>query len=588
MTWLNNMRVGGKITLLVALMLAGLILVACLGVLSVWKMNNEINAMYDYDLKALSLAEEANIALISSQRSLRNMIIERDDAEAVQARKRNYQDHVARIRGRLGDMETLILKPENVELWKKTKAALETALSEQNDIFAAVEKNAGLVEVRTILAEAAGATNTVDNLMTDLAQAMAEEAKARYDYTDELYHDTLILCISVSVAVLLLGLLFGLLIRRATADPLVAVAGKATLVAGGDLNQEFHLVRNDEIGTLASALEQMVVNLRARIAEAEQKSLEAEEQSRKAGEAMVEAKAAQGKAEEGRLAILSAAENVEQVVNRLSTATEQLSAQIEESSRSADIQRDRVTTSATAMEEMNATVLEVARNAGVAAEGSDSAKTKAQTGETIVRKSIDALSMVQRDTGTLRTEMEQLGKQAESIGTIMTVISDIADQTNLLALNAAIEAARAGEAGRGFAVVADEVRKLAEKTMQATKEVGDAISGIQQGTQRSIAAVGSTSTNVDGASGLATESGSALAEIVKEAERTADQVRNIAAAAEEQSAASEEITHSLEEINRIAAETSSVMQQSSQAVMELASQTTQLQGLVQELRRDNG
>ncbi len=276
---------------------------------------------------------------------------------------------------------------------------------------------------------------------------------------------------------------------------------------------------------------------------------------------------------------------MELVVNRLSAATEELSAQVEESSRGTDIQRDRVASSATAMEEMNSTVLEVARNAGVASEGSERARNKARSGEDIVRESIKAIGDVQADTLELKKNMEDLGRQAEAIGTIMTVISDIADQTNLLALNAAIEAARAGEAGRGFAVVADEVRKLAEKTMTATKEVGNAISGIQTGTRKSVGAVERTTGNLDAATGLVKKSGEALAEIVQESVHTADQVRNIATASEEQSAVSEEITRSLDEINRMADETASAMQQSAQAVSELASQSQELLRLVNNLRK---
>lgn len=388
-----------------------------------------------------------------------------------------------------------------------------------------------------------------------------------------------------ALAIMLAMLAGGYIMARAIAGPVKATTEYAQAVAQGDLERTFSVSSRDEVGLLAAALSSMVGSLKTKIAEAEQKSLEAEEQSQKAQEAMIEAKAAKEKAEAGQLAILQAAEQVEQVVNRLSAATEELSAQVEQSGKSTDVQRDRVAQSATAMEEMNSTVREVARNAGVASEGSETARQKASSGSEIVSRSMEALNRVEQSASTMSNEVHSLGRQAESIGQIMVVISDIADQTNLLALNAAIEAARAGEAGRGFAVVADEVRKLAEKTMTATKEVGDAISGIQQGTQRSIVSMQDAAKNVGDAAGLAQQSGKALEEIVVESEQVASQIQAIAAAAEEQSAASEEITRSLDEINSMAGENASAMQQSAQAVAELSQQAHELLTLVSNLRR---
>ena len=170
----------------------------------------------------------------------------------------------------------------------------------------------------------------------------------------------------------------------------------------------------------------------------------------------------------------------------------------------------------------------------------------------------------------------------------MNVINDIADQTNLLALNAAIEAARAGEAGRGFAVVADEVRKLAEKTMTATKEVGDAIRGIQLGTKKNSENVERSGRTIEEATALANESGDALKEIVSLVESTSDQVRSIATASEQQSSASEEINHSIEDVSRISSETSDAMRQSAQAVGELANQAQVLKNLIDQMKEEGG
>ncbi len=273
------------------------------------------------------------------------------------------------------------------------------------------------------------------------------------------------------------------------------------------------------------------------------------------------------------------------ISNRLSSAAAQISAQVEQSSAGAAVQRDRAGEAASAMEQMNAAVLDVARNAADGAQNAGQAMNRAKEGAGLADKVIAAIGRVESLAAHLKDNMRELGGQAEGIGKIMNVISDIADQTNLLALNAAIEAARAGEAGRGFAVVADEVRKLAEKTMNATKEVGEAIGAIQENTRKNVAETEKAVDAVTEGSALAGQSGQALAAIVEMAENTADQVRAIAASAEEQSASSEEITRSVEDINRISAETSEAMTQSAQAVNELAALALQLQGLIEELSR---
>ena len=273
-----------------------------------------------------------------------------------------------------------------------------------------------------------------------------------------------------------------------------------------------------------------------------------------------------------------------QISELVSSAAEELSAQVEQASRGSEVQSERAGETATSMEQMNASVLEVAKSASSAAESADQAKEKAKAGEARVRAVIAAISEVDRQAATLQEYMGELGKQADGIGQVITVIEDIADQTNLLALNAAIEAARAGEAGRGFAVVADEVRKLAEKTMNATKEVASAIASIQQGAAKSVQATRSAAEAVGKSTRLAEESGQALQEIVRIADGTAGQVQSIATASEEQSSASEEINHAVEEINRISSETADGMSQSAKAVAELAKQAMELRRLIEGLQ----
>ena len=282
--------------------------------------------------------------------------------------------------------------------------------------------------------------------------------------------------------------------------------------------------------------------------------------------------------------IVAVAEQALENADRVAAASEQLSAQVEQVSRGAEMQRERVESTATAMNEMNATVLEVARSAGNASEQSEETRRKADGGADLVNKVVKAINGVNTVALGLQENMTELGRQAESIGGVMNVISDIADQTNLLALNAAIEAARAGEAGRGFAVVADEVRKLAEKTMSATQEVGGNIQAIQNSARANINEVTGAVKNINEATDLANASGRALGEIVDLAGANSSIVASIATAAEEQSATSEEINHALADVSRIVAETSDGMTQASAAVQDLAHVAQELKTVVQRLR----
>ena len=352
-------------------------------------------------------------------------------------------------------------------------------------------------------------------------------------------------------------LLIRQIMRQLGEDPgyLAEVAGK---IAAGDLNVTFR--QQKKPGGVYQVLQNMVGTMKDKIAEAEQKSAEAAEQARHADIATQEANQAKVQAERAKAeGMLQAARQLEGVVEVVSAATEQLSALIMQSSRGAEEQSRRVSVTSSAMEEMNATVGEVAENAAKASVTSDSARAKAQDGAQLVSNVVSDITAVQTQSLEVKADMAMLGTQADGIGQIMSVISDIADQTNLLALNAAIEAARAGDAGRGFAVVADEVRKLAEKTMAATQEVGGVIRGIQDGTRKSIAGVDRSVATIENATSRASLSGEALAQIVGLVEQASDQVRSIAAASEEQSASSEEISRSVEQVAAISAETAQAM-----------------------------
>ncbi len=376
-------------------------------------------------------------------------------------------------------------------------------------------------------------------------------------------------------------------VARSISKPIRVMADGAMEVAGGNFKIRLdESIFGGELKTLHSAMRAMLTGLVENISKAEKMAEEAKDQTEKAQVALEEADKARAEAENAkREGMLHASDQLAGIVSQVASASQELTAQIDESSRGSEIQRERTAESATAMEQMNASVLEVARNAAEAADSADNARTEAENGGLIVNDAIERINRVQSMTLEMEKGLGTLGEQADGIGKIMNVITDIADQTNLLALNAAIEAARAGDAGRGFAVVADEVRKLAEKTMEATKEVGDYISAIQSGTRDNIDGMTKAAAEVSASTEQANKAGEALKGIVEIVDETAGQVRSIATASEEQSAASEQINRSIEEVNLIANDNAQAMRESSTAVGELMHLGEQLSELIEELRK---
>ena len=389
-----------------------------------------------------------------------------------------------------------------------------------------------------------------------------------------------------ALATVLVFTVIAFIAGRRMARPLKRITDFSVAVASGDLDAPLSVTATDETGTLARALGSMVSTLKQRIAEAGEQSERARRETEKAREATLEAEEARKQAEKARSeGMLEAAARLTSVADIISAASEQLSSRIVSGRDGAAHQAARMAETAAAMDEMNAAVLEVARNASSAAEISEQSKGKAEEGARVTREAVAGIREVREESLRLKKDMSQLSGFARSISHVMDVISDIADQTNLLALNAAIEAARAGEAGRGFAVVADEVRKLAEKTMASTADVGGAIKAIQDSTETNMSQVERAVEHIEGAADLITKSGETLQEIVTMAQASADQVRAIATASEQQSASSAEISQSVNEVNAIADETSAAMDEAERAVSDLADQAQTLSALIEEMKR---
>ncbi|KAA8700002.1 HAMP domain-containing protein [Pseudomonas proteolytica] len=343
-----------------------------------------------------------------------------------------------------------------------------------------------------------------------------------------------------------LALVFGIVaawaITRQIVIPLSQTLKVAERVAAGDLTHDLVSQRQDELGQLQRAMQSMTMGLRDLI----------------------------GGISDGVTQIASAAEE-------LSAVTEQTSAGV----NSQKVETDQV---ATAMNEMAATVQEVARNAEEASEAAVAADQQAREGDRVVGEAIAQIERLAGEVGNSTEAMGHLKRESDKIGSVLDVIKSVAQQTNLLALNAAIEAARAGEAGRGFAVVADEVRSLAQRTQKSTEEIEELIVGLQSGTQQVATIMDNSRSLTDSSVELTRRAGNALENITRTVSAIQAMNQQIATAAEQQSAVAEEINRSVLNVRDVSEQTAAASEETAASSTELARLGTHLQALVGRFR----
>ncbi|WP_282369761.1 methyl-accepting chemotaxis protein [Pseudomonas sp. PS02290] len=345
-----------------------------------------------------------------------------------------------------------------------------------------------------------------------------------------------------TIVALILGALAAWIITRQITVPLGQTLVAVERVASGDLTHNLSVDRRDELGQLQGSIQRMTVELRQLIS------------------------------------------GIGEGVTQIASAAEELSAVTEQTSAGVNSQKVETDQVATAMHEMTATVQEVARNAEEASEAAVAADLQAREGDKVVNEAIAQIELLATEVGHSTEAMAQLKRESDKIGSVLDVIKSVAQQTNLLALNAAIEAARAGEAGRGFAVVADEVRSLAQRTQKSTEEIEELISGLQNGT-RQVATIMDNSRELTVSSvELTRRAGSSLESITRTVSAIQSMNQQIAAAAEEQSATAEEINRSVLNVRDVSEQTSAASEETAASSVELARLGSHLQALVGRFR----
>ncbi|SQF99738.1 methyl-accepting chemotaxis protein [Paucimonas lemoignei] len=389
--------------------------------------------------------------------------------------------------------------------------------------------------------------------ITDAQANISKDIKILFAAADELTKNQTTLRLedlAQSRDLLIIGLVIALIvstlaawiITRLIVTPLLKTLGVAERVANGDLTHDQISDRQDELGRLENSMQKMTVKLRGLI----------------------------GGLKDGVVQIASAAE-------QLSAVTEQTSTGVQ----SQKVETDQV---ATAMHEMGATVQEVARNAELASSAAVSASKEAREGDTIVSKAVSQIESLAIEVGHSKTAMDDLKRESDKIGGVLDVIKAVAEQTNLLALNAAIEAARAGEAGRGFAVVADEVRSLAQRTQTSTEEIANLIHGLHTGTDRVATILDNSRSLTESSVELTRKAGVSLNSISRSVSEIESMNQQIAAAAEQQSAVTEEINRSVLNVRDISEQTAAASEETASSSVELARLSVQLQTMVSQFK----
>ncbi len=396
-----------------------------------------------------------------------------------------------------------------------------------------------------------------------------------------------IFLVGLGIMVIMAALAF--VVSRSIARPIGRLAVAAQQVSGGDLKAipEEEAPFKAELGILHKSLKQMVKKLAELVDTANSKMRESEEALALSKRSLEEAEQAKQMAEKARReGILQSANQISEVMDSLGDATRRLIKEAEQMEQRADAQRGRVGDTVQAVDQINASVSEVSSSTGRTARLAEQAMQETGSGKNLVMDLVARMQEIETRSRAMSDSLAELGVKAGNIGQIINIINDIADQTNLLALNAAIEAARAGEAGRGFAVVADEVRKLAEKTMEATKQVGTAITAIQQGTNSSVQAMQGTSAYVSESTDLANKAGNALNSIAVIVNSTAQEVGAISKSSEHQSAVAEHINRSTQAISEITSAVAESSNRSSMAAHELSKLAQHMNEVVNKMKAE--
>ena len=516
------------------------LLVIVLGVFAVNRMS--IIRQASIDMEATQLPSIGFLGNVTENvlrlRILSFRVLVNRDPAALQEAQTRIGVLVDKVRSAQASYAALPAGPEEAALYKTFATTLDNYMQAQSQMLDLSRQNK-LEEMRALInTRIKEGTDQMGEQLNKLVALNAADAKAASAKAGEHYSEAFIGIVTVAVMASLLTVLLAWLLTRSILTPLNRAVLAAETIAGGNLSKVIEVDGNDEPARLLGALASMQTNLRKTI------------------------------------------EQIAGSATQLGAAAEELSTVTQEASRGLQQQNNEIEQAATAVNEMTAAVEEVARNAVSTSEASNQSTQAAREGRDRVVETVDAIQTMTHDVQNTALMIEGLATQGRDIGKVLDVIRAIAEQTNLLALNAAIEAARAGEAGRGFAVVADEVRALAHRTAQSTQEIEKMVAGIQNGTGEAVSSMQQSNQRTQSTLEMARAAGIALEQITQSIQLINERNLVIASASEEQAQVSREVDRNLVNIRDLATQSAAGANQTSAATHELSRLAVDLNAMV--------
>ena len=516
------------------------LLVVVLGVFAVNRMTLIRQASVDMSTNQLPSVSYLGVLTenVLRMRILSFRVLVNREPAALQEAQTRIAVLVDKVRAAQAGYAALPSVPEEAALYKAFVGTLDDYLKAQADMLA-LSRQDKVDEMRTLInTRIKNGTDQMGEQLNKLIAINTTGAKQASDQAGRSYDSAITGIVVVAVAAALLTVLLAWLLTRSIVTPLRKALEVAESIAGGNLSKVIEDDGKDEPARLISALSTMQTNLRQTI------------------------------------------QHIAGSATQLASAAEELSAVTEEASKGLQQQNNEIDQAATAVNEMTAAVEEVARNAVSTSEASTQSNQAAREGRDRVVETVGAIQTMTQDVQNTSLLIEGLATQGRDIGKVLDVIRAIAEQTNLLALNAAIEAARAGEAGRGFAVVADEVRALAHRTAQSTQEIYKMVAGIQNGTGEAVQSMQQSNQRTHNTLELARAAGVALEQITQSISLINERNLVIASASEEQAQVSREVDRNLVNIRDLATQSAAGANQTSAASHELSRLAVDLNGMV--------